>query len=152
MIQDGTYDEIKESVMEVLGWTATGLCLAVTKTLGEIDCWVYKWVNCDDPGSVESHVHLYLSRPPEEVYAAMKSVLREYRLDYTDWEWEKITTQAVPVHAPDSAKWTAVLSFRSKHANWTENDPPPGGERTEHGWTYFPHPFPNAMIHGIHRG
>jgi hypothetical protein len=152
MIQDGTYDEIKESIMEALGWSATGLCLAVIKTLQEIDCWVFKWVNSDDPHDVLTHVHLYLNRHPEQVYAAMKSVLVQYDLEFEDWEWSAITTQAVPVHVPDECQWTAIISFRSKHTNWTANDPPPGGERLKDGWQYHPHPFPNALIHGIHRG
>jgi hypothetical protein len=152
MISDGTYDEIKESIIESLGWSATGLCLAVIRTLHEIDAWVFKWVNTDDPRDVLTHVHMYLAQEPEKFYPAMKSVLREYDLQYEDWEWNRITTEAVPVHVPDKCKWTAVLSFRSKHTNWTPNDPPPGGERLAHGWEYHPHPFPNAMIHGIHRG
>lgn len=152
MIQDDGYTEIKESVIDTLGWSATGLCLAVIKTLQEIDVWVFKWVNSDNPTEIQTHVHVYLARHPEVIYPAMKEVLREYRLEFTDWEWAQITTQAVPVHVPDKCAWTATLSFKSRHTNWTPNDPPEGGQKTEHGWEYHPHPFPNAMIHGIHRG
>lgn len=149
--ENGTYDEIKDSVIETLGWTATGLCLEVIKTLHEIDCWVWVWTNNDDPRDVYSHVNMYLSRPPEDIYAALKSVLREYDLEFDQWEHWKLTTEAVPVNVPDQCKWAAILSFRSKHEAWTENDPPPGGQRSTNGWTYNPHPYPNALIWGIPR-
>lgn len=152
MIRDDGYEEIKESVIDTLGWSATGLCLAVINTLHEIDAWVYKWVNSDDPTDVTTHVHLYLAKEPTVFYPAMKSVLREYNLEYLDWEYGLIVTDPVPVHVPDRCKWHAILSFKSRHTNWTPNDPPPGGERTAHGWEYHPHPFPNATIHGVHRG
>lgn len=150
MISDGSYDEIKESVMEALGWSTTGLCLAVIKTLQEIDCWVYCWTNNDDPRDVLTHVDLYLSRPPEEVYAAMKNVLHQYNLEFDNWKWSAAEAydptkknkiiEPIPKHAPDNVCWLATLSFRSKHTNWTENDPPPGGERIPNGWRYEPNP------------
>jgi hypothetical protein len=155
MIKDGSYDEIKESILETLGWSVSGLCLAVIKTLREIDCLVFRWTNSDDPHHVVSHVDVYLVRHPDEVYAAMKSVLREYDLEFDDWEWKELKTPdpvnsifssplpgmpgIVVAPAPPEVKWIATLSFRSKHVNWTENDPPAGGYRIPNGWQYEPH-------------
>lgn len=150
MIKDGNYDEIKESVIDTLGWSATGLCLAVIKALQEIDVWVYRWTNNDDPHHVLSHVDVYLVSHPNEVYAAMKSVLKEFNLEYEDWEWAAIQpTSPMPAHAPAGAAWAATLSFRSKHTNWTENDPPEGGYRIPNGWQYEPNlPRVGLDLHG----
>lgn len=140
MIKSGNYDEIKESVIESLGWSATGLCLAVIRTLQEIDLWVSCWTNNSDPHDVLSHVDVYMQRHPDEVYAAMKSVLRQYSLVFEDWEWSEIkSTDPIPTAAPVGVRWVGTLSFRSKHTNWTPNDPPPGGYQISNGWQYQPH-------------
>jgi hypothetical protein len=167
MIKDGSYDEIKESILETLGWSTTGLCLAVIKTLHEIDCWVYRWTNSDDPHHVVSHVDIYLNKHPDQIYAAMKSVLREYDLEFDDWEWKELKVEPpksslfasnfaavygmpLPVTAPPDVKWLATLSFRSKHTNWTENDPPAGGYRIPNGWQYEPNsPRGSLAPHGF---
>lgn len=136
MIKDDNYDEIKESVIETLGWPASGLCLAVIRTLREIDVWVVRWTNSADPREVLTHVDMGLARHPNDVYAAMKRVLKEYNLEFLDWEW-----YSLPEHEPPfkpQMKWAATLSFRSQHTNWTENDPPPGGYRIRNGWCYEP--------------
>jgi hypothetical protein len=130
MISDGSKEEMKESILQTLGWSESGLCLAVIREFEEAGIMVTGWVNSDDPHSVVSHVQLLVvtgDSTIEDKYVAAKTVLRNFELMFLDWEWVR-----------ESSGFNVVLSFASKHATWTKNDPPAGGIRIGSGWIYSP--------------